>query len=497
MQVSSISPGLRHELALLVLSRYPLIVVESADESKVRRLARQVAADLGQPLLEWSSTTGLARRGAGGVHDTRDPDRALARALEMRTDCMVLFHDLHPYFDRPEVVRRLREAESANVDRRISVLLAGLQVELPPELRTLSARISISLPDEKELGRLVRATARELGAQRRTRVDLTNATCDEMARALLGLHLQEARRVLYQAALADGVLDADDVPAVRREAQLRLQATSELEWIEPVSGLDTVGGLPEFKSWVQRRAEAFSAAAKLFGVDEPRGVLLVGVPGTGKSLACRALAGEWSLPLLRLDPGRLYQKYVGETEANLRRALFSVEALAPAVLWVDEIEKALATGTGHADDGLSQRVLRTLLTWMQERQAPVFVMATSNDVSRLPVEILRRGRFDDVFFVDLPSPAERRVIFSIHLDRRGREPGRYDLDGLAALTEGFSGAEIEAVVVAALHHAFSDRQELSDRVLVAEIEAARPLSRLRPREIERLRDWGERHARPA
>ncbi len=297
--------------------------------------------------------------------------------------------------------------------------------------------------------------------------------------------------------MSDGELSAEDVPVVKKEAQLRLRETSELEWIEPVSGLDTVGGLPEFKNWVKRRAEAFSAAARLFGVDEPRGVLLVGVPGTGKSLACRALAGEWALPLLRLDPGRLYQKYVGETEANLRRALLSVEALAPAVLWVDEIEKAFATGTGAADDGLSQRVLGTLLTWMQERTAPVFVMATSNDVSRLPVEILRRGRFDDVFFVDLPTASERRVILGIHLTRRDRDPARFDLERLAVLTDGFSGAELEAVVVAALHHAFSDRQELDDRVLFAEIEAARPLARLRPREIEELRAWGARHARPA
>jgi len=494
MLTASVSPGLRHELTLLVLSRHPLVVIESLDEEKVTSLVQQVAVDLSLPLLTWSSTNGLERRGAGVVAETRDPDRALAHVLDLMGELMVLFHDLHPYLERPEIVRRLRESEAVFRGRRASLLMSGSAVALPSELLPLSSRLTIELPGEPELERLVRLTARELEAQSHAAIELEPADYGSLARALRGLHVQEARRVLYRAALDDGRLDLSDVEGVLARKQHRLGETSQLEWVEPLPGVSSLGGSENLKEWAQRRSEAFTPAARRFGVEAPKGLLLVGVPGTGKSLACRAIAGEWSLPLLRLDPGRLYDKFVGETEANLRRALGVVQSLAPAVLWVDEIEKALAAGGGQADDGLSQRVLGALLTWMQERSAPVFVMATCNDVGSLPIELLRRGRFDEVFFVDLPGRQARSDIFAIQLRRRERDPANFDLERLAELSRGFSGAEIEGVVVAALYHAFSERQPLSGRFLEAEIAATRPLSRLRPQEIEALRDWGREHA---
>ncbi len=497
MEIASVCPDLRHELTLLVLSRYPLVSLETADEAKVTRLARQVALDLEMPLLEWSSTRGLVRSTGGAIADTRDPAVALEKLLDMGTSYLALLKDIHPFFERAEVLRLLRESEHRFVDRHCCLLLSGVKLELPPELTPIAARVEVSLPTSGELEDLVRRTARELETQRRMEVRLQPDEYASMAAALSGLHLQEARRVLYQSALSDSRLAGDDLPAVRKDKQQRLQHSSHLEWIEPLPGMSVMGGAGSFKEWSRKRREAFSEAAQRFGVEAPKGLLLVGVPGTGKSLACRALAGEWELPLLRLDPGRLYDKYVGETEANLRRALQAAEAMAPAVLWLDEIEKAIATGAGSADDGLSQRILGTLLTWMQERPTPVFLMATSNDVTRLPMEVLRRGRFDEIFFVDLPELADRRKIFEIHLEKREWDPSRFDLDRLAEISDGFSGAEIESVVVAALYHAFSERNPLRQEFLEGEVAAARPLSVLRPDDITALREWGRRHARSA
>lgn len=491
-------PDLRHELTLLVLSRYPLVVLESPDEARIEELARQVAIDLSLPLLFWTSSRGLVRAGNTPLVDTREPDRALARILGMGSEVLAVFHDLHPYFERPEIRRRLREADRAFADSHSTIILTGVQVPVPTDLASLAARIEIALPNLEELKRLVETTARKLESQRRVETELTDRELEEMARALKGLDRGEARRVLYQAALRDGKLAAADLPVILESKRKRVEITGLLEWVDALPGLGALGGLENFKSWITRRAEAYTEEARRFRLDPPRGLLLTGVPGTGKSMAARAVAGEWNLPLLRLDVARLYDKFIGQTEANLRRALSTAEATAPAILWIDEIEKALATGAGHtADGGLSERILGSLLTWMQERTAQVFLIATANDIEKLPVESVRRGRFDEVFFVDLPAADARRAIFALHLEQRGRRPEDFDLDRLAQASKNFSGAEIEGVVVAALYHAFSRRQRLSTDLLITEIASTRPLARLRPQRIEALRAWGQHHAVPA
>ena len=496
--------SVRHELTLLVLSRYPLVVLDSLEEERVEELVARVGLDLSIPVLVWSSSTGLTRPSGGGLSETHDPERALERLATMQGEVLALFHDLHPYFERPEVVRRLRDIDRAFGGGRSAVILAGSGVELPGGLAHRSARLELSLPDQAALERLVRATAAELAARSGTRVELSAEDVTALGRALRGLERDEARRLLLQAAFRDGELSLGDLDDLLAGKRRRVESTGVLQWVDtgggegggPV-GLDGVGGARNLATWTRRRREAFGEAAKRFGLDPPKGLLLTGVPGTGKSLTCRALAAEWRLPLLGLDPGRLFDRFVGETEANLRRALATAEAMAPAVLWIDEIEKALATTASEADAGLSRRVAGTLLTWMQERAAPVFVVATANDVEALPVELLRRGRFDEVFFFDLPEPEDRERIFALHLERRERDPSGFDLPALAAATEGFSGAEIEGVVAAALYHAFGERQPLSTDLLIAEAEATRPLSRLRPEAIAQLRRWGTEHARKA
>ncbi len=488
---------LLRELTLLVLSRYPLVVLESPEEARIDELVSRLASDLSMPLLIWSSSTGLTRAGTGALEGTEAPERALERLAAMDTEVLALFHDLHPYLDRPEVVRCVRDLGRAFAGSRSTAILTGVAVELPPSLAADAARLELDLPDQRELEQLVRATAVELTEQRRSPVKLATDQVPALARALRGLRREEARRLLYQAALADGQLAASDLDRLLAGKRLRVEAEGLLEWVEPMAGLDEVGGVAELKQWARRRRDAFGESARRFGLDPPRGVLLVGVPGTGKSLACRALAGEWGLPLLALEPGRLYDKFIGETEARLRRALATASALSPAILWIDEVEKALAAGGAQADGGLSQRISGSLLTWMQEREAPVFLAATANDVEALPVELLRRGRFDEVFFFDLPTAADRERIFALHLTRRKRAPDGFDLAALAAASEGFSGAEIEGVVVAALYHAFSERQALSTEILLEEARATRPLAELRPEAIAAIRSWGRTHARPA
>lgn len=498
--------SLRRELTLLVLSRYPMVVLESPEEPQVEELVGRVAVDLSMPLLVWRSSTGLVRPSLGSnggrIADTEDAERALARVSGMTGEVVVLFHDLQPYLERPEVVRRLRDLSTHFSGSRSTAILSGAAVELPGSLTHDAARLELALPDERELEQLVRQTAAQLSGPRGSgrggiQVELEGDETARLARALRGLHRDEAKRLLYQAALADGRLALDDLDRLLEGKRRRVEAGGLLQWVEPAGGLDALGGAGDLKRWVELRREAFGEAARRFGLEPPKGLLLCGVPGTGKSLACRAVAGEWKLPLLALDPGRLFDKFVGETEANLRRALAVAESLAPAILWIDEIEKALAAEGSSADGGLAQRIRGTLLTWMQERPEPVFVMATANDVERLPVELLRRGRFDEVFFFDLPEREERARIFGLHLERRERDPAAFDLDVLADASEGFSGAEIEGVVVAALYHAFSARRPLANEILLDEIRATRPLARMRPEAVARIRAWGRDHARPA
>jgi hypothetical protein len=350
---------LRRELTLLVLSRYPLVVLESPEEARVEEVVGRVAADLSLPLLVWSSSSGLVRPSGGRLEGTEEPGRALETVAALEGEVLALFHDLHPYFERPEVVRRLRDLDRSFGGGRSTAVLAGVAIELPGGLANRAARLELALPGEVELERLVRSTAAELTARRGAAVELAPAEVTALARALRGVERDEARRLLHQAALRDGLLSAADLDDLLRGKRQRVEAGGLLQWVAPLAGLDALGGAEELKRWARRRREAFGEAARRFGLDPPKGLLLTGVPGTGKSMACRALAGEWGLPLLGLDPGRLFDRFVGETEANLRRALATAAAMAPAVLWIDEIEKALSVEPSRADAGLSRRVAGT------------------------------------------------------------------------------------------------------------------------------------------
>jgi hypothetical protein len=484
-----------HDLRLLLASRHPLIVAEMSEEARFMAVLQRAADALGLPVWTWSLTRGLARMGHGPQYGTVDPKAALAFVEDVPGPGVYVLTDAHHSFSEPVVLRRIKEFAQEAVPGK-TLVLAVPEAHVPPELRGLALIWTLQPPSREELFDLVSRTVEDL----RTRgfpVTLDEAELSSLVEAVRGLSATEADGLIQQAALRDGVLGDDDVEFVRGAKAELLEAGGALELVEADSGsLEDVGGMARLKEWLALRGRALEPQAAAFGLEPPRGVLLTGVPGCGKSLAAKALARSWRLPLVLLDPGRLFGPYVGESEQRLADSLRTVEAMAPVVLWVDEIEKGFPPG-GEADGGVARRLLGTFLRWMQDRPPGVFVVATSNDVTELPPEFTRKGRFDEVFFVDLPALPQREEIFRLHLSRRGRDPGAFDLEGFALATEGFSGAEIEAAVVGALYRAYAAGTDLTTERVLEEVRATVPLSRARPEEIGRLRSWAEAHAVPA
>ncbi len=491
-----------HDLTLLLKARYPLILLETDEPERADELARGAARALKIPFYSWTRTKGL-REGAqlAASQETLLTGAALAEVERLMRPGVYLFHNLGADLEDPLVAERLRDAATPFLARGGALVLAGGEVKVPAALRPLSARLPLPLPSAAEHRELVAEVYRGLLGRAYTEVHLTEAELQKLAWGLGGLTRLEAEKLLTKAMLTDGRLDAEDLAGVAAAKGAALGANGLLSLLDAETGLAEVAGLEGLKSWLatRRRAVAEPEQAAAFGLAFPKGVLLVGVQGCGKSLCAKAVAHEWGLPLLRLEPGVLFDKYVGETERNFRRAVRLAETMAPAVLWIDELEKAFAAGGGggSADGGLSGRLLGSFLSWLQERQSGVFVVATANDVGALPPELVRKGRFDEIFFVDLPDAAARRETLALHLRRRQRDPAAFDLGALAAATDGFSGAELEALVVAALYAAFAADTDLSTALLLQEAELTRPLARLMPERVAALRAWAHGRTRSA
>jgi hypothetical protein len=486
------------EIELLVRSRYPLIVVDTVEEDRLRDLLRRTASRLELNLFDWTRTRGLVRDGLDrGVYDTSDPLRLLAHLAASDAPGLYLLADFHSYLSDRLVARTFRESLQTFTGDRRGLVLSGHGIDLPPEIAVHSVPWTMVLPGPEaihaELTRTVRELHDELGIEVRLTVDDARA----LTLNLSGLTLVEIRRAIRRAALDDRVLDRSDLQGLIDAKRDAIARGGVLEWFPASTEPEPIGGMQRLVDWLSKRRGTFDQSAREFGLEPPRGLLMIGVQGCGKSLVARNVARSWGLPLVRLDPGTLYDKYVGETEKNLRQALQTVDAMAPVVLWIDEIEKGLATGGADADGGVSRRLLGTFLTWFQERAPGVFVVATANEVSQLPPELLRKGRFDEIFFVDLPSLEERSQIFAMHLEKRKRNPGDFDLESLAAASDGFSGAEIEQAIVAGLYTAWSGEREIDSEVLLTEVETAVPLSRTMAERIRELREWARGRAVPA
>jgi ATP-dependent 26S proteasome regulatory subunit len=498
----SAHPAFVRELDTLVRARYPLLYLVSFEEARLDVILQGLARAHGKELLTWSVTKGLRRAGAAppaGEAAAREPLQALAAIERLAEPSLVVLKDFHPFFGDPSVVRALRELAQGLKSTYTTVILLSPTLVIPPELEKEISVLDIPLPTVTDLVALLKEIVTVVREGHRAVVDLTRGDAERLVKAALGLTLSEAENAFAKAIAANGRLDEDDVALVLEEKRQVIRKSGLLEYHPPEGRLEDVGGLDCLKSWLARRQNAFGEAARRFGLPEPRGLLLLGVQGCGKSLTAKAIAGAWRLPLLRLDMGRIFSGLVGSSEENLRRAISVAESVAPVVLWVDEIEKALSgsAASGMSDGGVAARLFGALLTWLSEKTSPVFVAATANRIDQLPPELLRKGRFDEIFFVDLPAAPERRDIFRIHLQRRNRRPEAFDLDRLAGMAEGFSGAEIEQAVVSALYEAFAEQTDLAQAHVERAVAESLPLSTTLREDIDRVRAWAKARTRAA
>jgi SpoVK/Ycf46/Vps4 family AAA+-type ATPase len=483
------------DLALIVDSHIPLVLVESWDETQVMELMALVAEQTGKGLFTWSATQGLRVSGLALVDDdealeVEGPEQVLTIIKQHRAASFYVLFDFHPYLQsQPLVVRHVKDIALGHRRLGHTLIFVSHQLELPAEVRRYAARFDLTPPNKAQLKGILREELRDwMRDHAPKRPEVEPEALQAVLANVAGSPALDARRLLRAAIRNDGAINqADITPLVRAKFAL-LDMEGMLRLVQDIEDLDSVGGLDNLKQWLSVRGSQLTSAA----VDRPKGMLLTGVQGTGKSLAAKAVAAAWRLPLLHLDMGALFNKFIGETEKNLRRCLQQAERMAPCVLWMDEIEKSLAQ-SGN-DDATSQRVLGTLLTWMAEREAAVFLVATANDISCLPPELLRKGRFDEIFFVDLPAEEERCSILRIHLQRRGHNIDHFDIDALSTLCEGFSGAEIEQAIVAALHLAMTDDRQLCSALIGDELRRTRPLSVVMAEQVAALRHWARDRA---
>jgi len=489
------------DLATLIRAGTALITIETAEEATAIDAFRHVIGQVWRPLYRWSITDGLKRLDLDqdaperNVEVAPDATQTLLAIKAEPERGVYLLCDFHPYLRYAMTQRLVREIVGRQGSAAHTLVLISPKVELPAEVDGVAVRFSLDLPDDAALGKLVRDEAfvysREHGGKR---VEIDPVALKLIVRNLRGLSLGDARRIARHLIFRDGAVRSDDLPELAKLKFELLNKAGLLHFEYDTAQFSDVAGLSKLKAWVAQRRAVFNGEAKA-ALDPPRGVLLLGVQGCGKSLASKAIAGGFGVPLVRLDFGTMYNKFHGETERNLRDSLKNAEALAPCVLWIDEIEKGLATS--DSDDGVSRRVLGYLLTWMAERKTNVFLVATANAVHELPAELLRKGRFDEIFFVDLPTPQVRAEVFRLHFTRRKVAWEAFELTPLVEASEGFSGAEIEQAIVAALYAAHAESIELSDRHVLAELRNTRPLSVLMAEKVNALRDWARERTVPA
>ena len=464
----------------------------SPGASEAERLARAVMSSMG--------TEAAAAATAGSIYNTREPVQALANMESMTLEAVFILKDFHRHMDDPVVVRRLRDVGQKFSANRRTVIITAPELSIPPELTTLVEYFDLPLPDRDRLHDIIHETFTRLSKTYSLKLQLDAPGVEAMAANLRGLTEEEAERATSQALVTRYALCPETITDVLDAKKQLLRHSGMLEFIEASDNMAAVGGLENLKHWLQQRRGAWEDSAREFGLEPPRGMIVLGVQGCGKSLCARAVAGEWKLPLVKFDTSAVYDKYIGETEKRIRKVFQVAEGLAPCVLWIDELEKVFA-GSGpdsaSADAGVSSRLLASFLSWMQDKKSPVFVAATCNNVTVLPPELIRKGRFDELFFVDLPNQAERKQIFSIQLTKRKRNPSEFDLEKAAAAAKGYSGAEIDAAVQGALYAAYSEKKALTTQSLLDALAQTVPLSTTRAEEIAALRDWARTRAVPA
>ena len=479
--------GFTEEFGLLLRARYPLIYVPTAEEERLETAIAQLAKEQGdRTVYVWDFVDGYQGTPTDTGAARRNPLSALEFVEKLPTSVAAVFilRDFQRFLDDIAVSRKLRNLARSLKAQPKNIVIVAPQVTIPDDLREVVTVAEFPLPDRQTVREEIQRLASLMGA------NLGDRELDELARTSQGLSLDRLRRVLGRAIAAQGRLNEDAVELILDEKRQSIRQTQILDFYPAKEQISDIGGLDNLKEWLLRRGGAFSERARQYGLPHPKGLLLVGIQGTGKSLTAKPIAHHWHLPLLRLDVGRLFGGLVGESESRTRQTIQLAEALAPCVLWIDEIDKAFAGLGGKGDAGTASRVFGTFITWMAEKTSPVFVVATANNIQSLPPELLRKGRFDEIFFVGLPNRAERREIFGVHLNRlRPQNLKTYDLDRLAYESPDFSGAEIEQCLIEAMHIGFSENRDFGTDDIVTAISQIVPLARTAREQIEALQNW--------
>src|ERR1700728_4239374 len=514
-------------LKVLLDSSTPIVAVETVEEVRAVRLVRAACAALNLAAFEWTIASGLVRCGSDvgelvpdglesasphgaatqqslanlkAIYNSQEPAQMLANLEAISIGAAFILKDLHRHMDEPVVVRRLRDVGQKFSENRRTIIITSPKIEIPPELRGLVEFLELPLPDRRRLRQIIDEVVVRISRDHTLQRKLDAKGYEAVVESLRGLTEEEAERALSQALVARYAL-APEISGDVLEAKKSLLRRSEmLEFVEASETFSSVGGMDNLKLWLAQRRGSWEDSAREFGLEPPHGVIILGVQGCGKSLCARTVAGEWNLPLVKFDTAAIYDKYIGETEKRIRQGFAVSEGLAPCILLIDELDRVFA-GSGpdsaSVDAGVSSRLLASFLSWMQDRKAPVFVVATCNNVTALPPELIRKGRFDELFFVDLPTQAERKQIFSIQLAKRKRNPADFDLDKIDAAAKGYSGAEIDAAGQTALYAAFSGKKALTTQLLLDALAQTVPLSVPRAEEIDALRGWARTRAVPA
>ena len=493
-----------NDIELMVKKGSSLIAIESYEEPRVLELCTRLAIKTFRPLYSWSCTAGLqngllshsATNTKSNEAALTKPEELLASIRQKNEAGIYVLCDFHVYFDEPKVVRGLKDIALYS-DNQVTLMLLSHALSLPSEIHRYSTRFQLSFPSENKIRQIVLKEVRQWQKQHAgRRVNVDAKTLSLLTNNLRGLTESDVKRLVHGAIVDDGAITISDVDEVNKSKFELMNMNNILTFEYDTAQFAQVGGLKKLKQWLAERQSAFSGIPKNKGdtrpaLDTPKGILLLGVQGGGKSLAAKAIAGLWNVPLLRLDMGALYNKFHGETERNLRETLQLADNVSPCVLWMDEIEKSLSQSD---NEGISQRVLGTLLTWMAERKSRVFIVATSNDISRLPPELLRKGRLDEIFFVDLPNTTDRAVIAQIHLRQRHVDFEKEQAIEIAESTQGFTGAEIEQAIVSALYSAKAQQQTITVEHVLSAVDTTVPISVVRSEDIQALRHWAEERA---
>jgi hypothetical protein len=495
------------EIETLIRARYPILYIITSEEMRVQNLVVEIAAKRQKKVFEWTFSNGIVPAGSSIQSQksrnasTKDPIAALDQVIEQVEPAIFLFKDFHPFLTKNNfaIIRKLKDIALHLKNSFKTIILISPVMEIPAELDKEVTVINFPQPSKEDLGMMLDKIIAEVRDHKQIQIDLDQEGRDRLLQAALGLTLGEAENVFAKIIVQEQRLSGEHVHEVFAEKQQIIRKSGLLEYYDASEDFSNIGGLSVLKDWLTKRAIAFTDDARAFGLPAPKGILLLGVQGCGKSLCAKAVSRRWQLPLLRFDMGRMFGSLVGSSEENVRRAIAVAESVAPAVLWVDEIDKAFvgSQSSGATDGGTTARVFGTFLTWLSEKKAAVFVVCTANDVSQLPPELLRKGRLDEIFYVDLPSEEERGEIFKIHLSKRGRDPENFDIDALVTASKDLSGAEIEEAIISALYDAFYAKQELSTAHVLSTLGQTVPLARTMAEKISSQRNWASGRARNA